>query len=156
MANQISKIESKQSVFQSKTSHLCFRIFIIGLLILSLSISLVQTATCSNSVPSSAATTTEKYSLNGYSFTYTVGIVGCPASNSLYYLYRLSSSNVAVRKVDTNGSQSWMASFAFYPIQKSLSVDAAEQSVYLASRTDPLVVLKLLAGDGSIVSQHQL
>ena len=108
MANQISKIESKQSVFQSKTSHLCFRIFIIGLLILSLSISLVQTATCSNSVPSSAATTTEKYtfeltlaalqknlfnlvfcSLNGYSFTYTVGIVGCPASNSLYYLYRL-------------------------------------------------------------------
>ena len=65
------------------------------------------------------------------------------------------SENVAVRKVDASGSQTWMASFAFFPIVKSLSVDAAEQSVYLASLTSPLVVLRLLTSDGSIASQHQ-
>ena len=65
-------------------------------------------------------------------------------------------NNAAVRKVDASGSQTWMASFVFQPILKSLSVDAAEQSVYLASSINPLIVLKLAASDGSIVSQHQL
>ena len=80
-----------------------------------------------------------------------------PVSNSLYYVYYLSSpTSSVVRKVDASGSQIWMASFAFYQILKSLSVDAAEQSVYLASKESPLAVLKLAASDGSIVSQHQL
>ena len=153
----MSKMKPKQSIRQSKASQLCFRIFITTILVLTAIISSVKTATCSSSVPSSAATTTEQCSFTGYD-TFTFGVVGGPVSNSLYYLYRLvsGSSNAAVRKVDASGSQTWMASFAFYPIQKSLSVDAAEQSVYLASRTNFLVVLKLSSSDGSVVSQHQL
>ena len=78
-------------------------------------------------------------------------------SNSLYYLYLVYTPNsAAVRKVDASGSQTWMASFAFQPITKSLSVDATEQSVYLASRENPIVVLRLAASSGSIVTQHQL
>ena len=64
--------------------------------------------------------------------------------------------NAVVRKVDASGSQSWIASFAFDSIRKSLSVDVAEQSVYLAQYYDPMIVLKLSAENGSIVSQHQL
>ena len=74
------------------------------------------------------------------------------------YILSVYSSPIraAVRKVDASGSQTWIASFVFWPIEKSLSVDAAEQSVYLASYTNPMVVVELLTSDGSIVSQHQL
>ena len=57
--------------------------------------------------------------------------------------------------MDASGSQTWVASFSFDPNTKSLSVDAAEQSVYLACYGSPMVVLKLAASDGSIISQHQ-
>ena len=67
-----------------------------------------------------------------------------------------STSSGAVRKVDASGSLTWMTSFALNPLIKSLSVDAAEQSVYLASKESPLVMLKLSSSDGSVVSQHQL
>ena len=73
-----------------------------------------------------------------------------------YILSVYTPSNAAIRKVDASGSQTWMVSFAFSPIVKSLSVDAAEQSVYLASRANPLIVAKLSASSGLIVSQHQL
>ena len=155
MADQKPKIKFKRQVLQLKPSRLYLQTLIMGLWVLAASISSVQTATCSSSVPSSAATTTEL--CNFSTTTYTFGIVVGPVSNSLYYLYALSSPNGSVvRKVDVSGSQTWMASFAFWPIIKSLSVDANEQSVYLESFTNPLVVLKLAASDGSIVSQHQL
>ena len=118
----------------------------------------VQTATCPPSVPHSA-TTTEQYSFTVNNLTQTLGVVGGQVSNSLYYMYYIYSSLsgiTGVRKVDASDSQTWMASFVFPPIGKSLSVDATEQSVYLASLTSPLVVLKLAANDGAIVSQHQL
>ena len=153
----MERIESKQSVLQSKTSRLRFQIFIVGLLMLSSRVSLVQTTTCPSSVPSSAKTTTEECNFIGES-AYTVGVVGGPVSNSLYYLIYLDTLNSAIiRKVDVTGSQSWMVSFSFsfHPIQKSLSVDATEQSVYLASQTNPLVVFKL-ASNASIVSQQAL
>ena len=158
MADQISKIKSKRQVFQLKSPHLCLQTLIVGLFMLALSICSVQTAICSPSVPSSAGITTEQYNFSGYNQIYTYGLSDGPVSNSLYYVYRIftTSNNAAVRKVDASGSQTWMASFDFWPIIKSLSVDAAEQSVYLVSYTTPLVVLKLAASDGSIVSQHQL
>ena len=157
MAYQMPKFKSKRQVLQLKPIRIFIQTMMIGLFMLALSICSVQTATCPSSVPSSAAMTTEQYSFLGYT-TYTDGIAAGPVSNSLYYLYGLSSTPImaAVRKVDASGSQTWMASFAFDPIIKSLSVDAAEQSVYLASYTNPLVVLKLAASGGSIVSQHQL
>ena len=156
MENQMKRIESKQSVLQSKTSRLCFRIFIVGLLMLSSSVSLVQTAICPSSVPSSAKSATEECNFIGES-AYTVGVVGGPVSNSLYYLiYLYPSISAIIRKVDATGSQSWLVSSLFHPIQKSLSVDATEQNVYLASQSYPLVVLKLLASNASIVSQQAL
>ena len=158
MADLISKIKSKRQVFQLKPPRLCFQTLMVCLWMLAASISSVQTATCPSSIPTSAATITEQCSFTGYITTKIYGIAVGPVSNSLYYLYRLSfpSDNAVVRKVDASDSQTWMASFGFYPTSKSLSVDAAEQGVYLSSFANPLVVFKLLASDGSIVSQHQL
>ena len=158
MENQMPKINSKRQVLQSKPPRLYLQTLMVGLLVLALSICSIQTATCPPSVPSSTATTTEQCSFSGYTNTYTDGMAVGPVSNSLYYLYGLSPSpNAAiVRKVDASGLQTWMASIGFWPINKSLSVDAAEQNLYLASSTNPLVVLKLAASGGSIVTQHQL
>ena len=157
MADQISKIKFKRLALQLKPPRPSLQTLMMGLWVLATSISSVQTATCPPSVPSSAATTTEQCSFTGFTTTWTQGVTVGPMSNSFYYLYLIASpANTAVRKVDASGSQTWMASFAFLPIEKSLSVDAAEQSVYLASLTNPLSVVKLAASDGSIVSQHQL
>ena len=157
MADQTSRIRSKQLVLQLKSPGLCFQTLLIGLWVLAASICSVQTAICPSSVSPFLATTTEQGSFSGYTDTQNYGLAVGIVSNSFYYLYCLSTPfKSAVRKVDASGTQNWMASFAFYPTSKSLSVDAAEQSVYLASMTNPLVVLKLAASGGSIVSQHQL
>ena len=74
----------------------------------------------------------------------------------MLFVYFISSNAAIIRKVDASGSQTWITSFEFNSIWKSLSVDAAEQSVYLVSLINPLFVLRLAASDGSIVSQHQL
>ena len=156
MADQISRIKSKQPELQLKPSRKSF-VLIVVLWVLVASICFVQTATCPSSVSSSAATNSEQYSFSGYTDSINYGIAGGPISNSLYYMYYLFSPySVAVRKMDALGSQIWMASLAFLAIRKSLSVDAAEQSVYLAELTSPLVVVKLTASNGSIVSQHRL
>ena len=44
-----------------------------------------------------------------------------------------------------------MAALLINPIVKSLTVDTLEQYVYVASRTNPLDVVRLGAGTGSIV-----
>ena len=156
MAYQIPKIKSKRKVLQLKPPRLCFQTLMVCLWVFVASICSVKTATCPSSIPSSAAMTTEQCSFAGYNIQ-TSGIAVGPVSNSLYYLYFLyTPNNAVVRKVDVSGSQTWMASFGFYPILKSLSVDAAEQSLYLASKENPLVVLKLTASGGSIVSQNLL
>ena len=157
MADQMSRIKYKQPVLQSKPSGLCF-VLMMSLCVLAVNICSVQTATCSSSVPPLTTTTTEQCSFTGYTLTKTYGVAEGQVSKSLYYLYWLStpSSSAVVRKVDASGSQTWMASFAFQPIIKCLSVDATEQSVYLSRFANPLVVLKLAASDGSIISQHQL
>ena len=158
MADQIPRIKLNWRVLKLKPFRFCFQALIVGLCVVAWSICSVKTATCPPSVPTSAATTTEQYSFSGYTDTYTVGVAVSPVSNSLYSLYAIFTTfySAAVRKVDASGSQTWMASFAYYPLPKSLSVDAAEQSLYLVILANPLVVLKLAASDGSIVSRHQL
>ena len=157
MADQIPKIKSKRQILQLKSPGQCFQTLIVGLFMLAWSICSVQTATCPSSVPSSSATTTEQCNFSGYTTTQTYGIAVGPVSSSLYYLYFISTpASAVVRKVDATGSQAWMASFIFDLISKSLSVDATEQNVYLASYPDPLVVLKLATSSGSILAQHQL
>ena len=58
--------------------------------------------------------------------------------------------------MDSSGTSVWLASIALYPSVKSLSVDASEQNVYFSGFVNPLVVLILSAGDGSIKNQHTL
>ena len=80
-------------------------------------------------------------------------------STSITYSPSVSSANihVAVKKVDVTGSINWMASYAFWPVIKSLAIDAAEQSVYFADYEGTnLIVLKLSTTDGAVVSQHKL
>ena len=157
MADQIQKTKSKAQVLQLKLPGLYLKTFMIGLFVLVASICSVLTATCPSSVPSSAATTIEECSFTGYSTTYTLGHTIGPVSNSIYYLFLISTpENTAVRRVDASGSQTWLASFALRQVWKNLSIDAAEQSVYIASLTNFLVVLKLAASNGALVSQHQL
>ena len=158
MADQKPKIKSKRQILQLEPPRPCLKTLMVGLFMLAWSICSVLAASWPSSVPSSAATTTEQCSFTGYSTTYTYGVVVGPVSSSLYYLYFISTPNsTVVRKVDASGSQTWMASFAaLYPAAKGMSVDAAEQSMYLASHTNPVVVIKMAASTGSIVSQHQL
>ena len=157
MDDQILRIKSKWLVLQFKPSRHYLQTLMVILCVLAASICSVQAAICPPSVPSSSATTMEQCSFSGYSITYTYGIAVGSVSNSLYYLYKLASPVIAaVRKINASGSQTWMASFAFNINIKCLSVDAAEQSVYLSSYTNPLEVLKLATSDGSIVSQHKL
>ena len=117
---------------------------------------LIRTVTsCPSSVPTSAGITTEQASFTGSSNILIRGVAAGKVSNSLYYLYDLSStSNVVVRKEDTSGSQLWMASFAFRPVIKSLSIDAQEQIVYFAQRIVPVVVMRLSSSTGAVVSQE--
>ena len=130
MARQISWIRSEQQVFQFQISQFLFRTLIFSLFIMTASIPSVRPSICPSSVPASAAMTIEKYTFSSYS-TSPFGTIQGPLSNSLYFLYKLSSSiKAAVRKVDASGSQIWVACFGFEPSAKSLSVDAAEQSVY--------------------------
>ena len=157
MAKQLSKIQLKRSVFRLKPSHFCIQAFIIGLWVLSASISLVYTAKCSSSVPSSVTTTSDQCSFSAGSAFFTFGVVGGPLSNSLYYSYRIYINDYAViRKVNASGSQIWMVTYGFFPSSKSLSVDAAEQCVYIWRSTPTMTVIRLSASNGSISSQHQL
>ena len=158
MVDQIPKTKSKPQVLQLKAPCLCLKTLMVGLCVLVLSICSVLTATCPASVPSSAIIVKEQCSFTGYTTIQTFKVAMGSVSNSLYYSYQLTSSsyNAAVRKVDASDSQIWVVSFAFDPIVKSLSVDAAEQYVYLARKTNPLTMLKLATSDGSIVSQHHL
>ena len=70
------------------------------------------------------------------------------------FMFVSSTSQVVVRKEDTSGSQLWMASFAFRPVIKSLSIDALEQTVYFAQRIAPVVVMRLSSSTGAVVSQE--
>ena len=91
MADQIPKIKSNRQVLQLKPPRIFLQTMMVGLFMLASSICSVQTATCPPSVPSSAATTTEQCSFSTYTYTYTGGVAVGPVSNSLYYLYLLSS-----------------------------------------------------------------
>ena len=158
MAGQIPKTKSNAQVLQIKRPHICLKTLTVGLCVLVASICSVQAATCPPSVPFYATITSEQCTFSGFSNIEHYGVAVGPVSSSLYYSYRIySPSNYsAVRKVNVSGSQTWIASFAFYSLVKCLSVDAAEQSVYLASFTNPLMVIRLAASDGSILNQHQL
>ena len=78
-------------------------------------------------------------------------------TQSIYIIIKYSQSvrspgaNWAIRKTKPDGSLAWMAAFSFVAILKSLSVSTLEQTVYVASNTNPLNVVRLRADTGAIV-----
>ena len=78
-------------------------------------------------------------------------------SELLIFKYLISSSKTAIRKTDANGALIWMAGLTGAPMYKSLSVDAAEQSVYLWMQTFPqITTISLSATTGSINSAYAM
>ena len=155
MAKQISRILSKWWVFEFNTPQLLFQTFMVILFVLIVSISSVETAIWPSPISSSSATTKQQCSISSTN-TETYGVTEGSVSKNLYFLYLINPSSTAIMRMNASGTQKWLASFAFYPILKSLSVDPSEKNVYLASWTDPLSVLWLDASDGSIVFQKKL
>ena len=157
MAILIFWIRCKQQVFHLKTSPHLFRTLILSLFIMTLSFPSVRSAICPSSVPASAAMTIETYNFSQYP-AFPFGTIQGPVSDNLYFLHQIlfGSNNAAVRKVNASGSQIWVTSFGVESSAKSLSVDAAKQSVYFSSYTSPLTVFRLNTTDGSVLSQHTL
>ena len=60
-----------------------------------------------------------------------------------------------IRKTNPDGSLAWMAALSFLPILKSFSVDTLEQYVYVAFYNNPLDVVRLGTGTGSIVDAQR-
>ena len=114
-------------------------------------INMIHWSTCPSS--SSNTITSEQCSFSGYTNTYTRNVVSGPVSASLYYLYNINTSTDkwVIRKANPDGSLAWMAALSFYSIITSLSVDTLEQHVYVAFYNNPLDVVRLGAGTGSIV-----
>ena len=158
MAEILSRISSKRPTIHLSSLSVYLKVINLALCLLVINISMVQTAICPKSVPSSASKTTEQSTFSGSTSTYVFAVIGDPVSNSLYYLYGITITIVktVLQKVDASASQTWLASFAFQSNTMSLSLDEAKQNVYLASSTSSLTVLKLSASNGAIVSQQLL
>ena len=114
-------------------------------------------STCPSSSLTSNLITSDQCSFSGYAVTQTLNVVLGPVSASLYYLYYIQypGDNWAIRKTNSEGSLAWMAALSLLPILKSLSVDALEQYVYVASTTSTLDVVRLRADTGAIVDAQR-
>ena len=66
-----------------------------------------------------------------------------------------SPANWALKRVDSDGSQRWIAAISFDPIMKSLSIDQNEQYIYLGGSTSPLDVIRFSTDTGSIVDAQR-
>ena len=62
----------------------------------------------------------------------------------------------SVRKVDSSNTEVWAVRVDLTPVPKSLSVDISEQNAYIASRTNPVDVVKLKTADGSVADAQRL
>ena len=73
-----------------------------------------------------------------------------------YIAYFVDATNLAIRKVYSNGLFLWMTALNFHPNMKSLAVDSLEQFVFISSYTSPLDVVRLATNTGSIVDAQRL
>ena len=122
---------------------------------MALCVSIANAGTCSSPPSGTASVVTETASFSGFSTSRMYKIVNGPVNNMLYSLMYVSTSdNAVVRKTDTSGVQSWIASFAFLPIAKSLAIDSTEQNVFIASKTTPMIVLRISASTGAVTEQN--
>ena len=63
---------------------------------------------------------------------------------------------MGVRKTDTSGVQSWIFSFNFIPVAKSLAIDSTENDVLFAKLSNPIQVFRFSASTGNYVSYSTL
>ena len=148
---------NSRSVFPLLSSKKTCKITKCAIIVLILClISTIRWSTCPSSSSTSNTITSEQCSFSGYIVTNTRNVVSGPVSASLYYLYSISTpSNWAIRKTNADGSLAWMSALSLWPIIKSLSVDTLEQHVYVASSNNPLDVVRLGTGTGSIVDAQR-
>ena len=97
----------------------------------------------------------EQSSFTGPTSTQIYGVKIGPVSNSTYLMYGLSSQT-AIRKIYANGTLNWMTGITGATLPKSLSIDAAEQSVYLCLKPNPFITISLSASTGSIISAYAM
>ena len=125
-------------------------------LILSCIIPLCNWFACSTSTSISNTITSDQFNFTGFSSTSAHNVVLGPVSNSLYYLYHISTpSTSVVRKLNPDSYLAWMAVVSFWPIQKSLTVDPSENYAYIASNTNPLDIVRFGSSTGSIVDSQR-
>ena len=112
--------------------------------------------TCSYSIPNSNVIFTNQARFLGYTNTYTHNIISGPISNSLYYLFYVSTpNNAAIRKLNPDETLDWMVVLAFLPLLKSLSVDPGELYFYVGAVNNPLDVVRMQTSSGGIVSSQR-
>ena len=117
----------------------------------------IHGSTCPSSSSTSDVIASEQCSFSGYADSQTYNVALGPVSASLYYLYYINTpgNSWGIRKTNPDGTLAWMAALSFRPIVKGLSIDTLEQYVYVGSYTNPLNVIRLGAGTGSIVDAQR-
>ena len=113
--------------------------------------------TWSSSVPQANAIIRQGDYYTGFTAADTYAIEVGQNSGNIYILeYITSSDQMVVRRVLSDFSNSWIASFLNSPLPKSLKVDSSETNIYVAAKTNPIDILKLDATTGAIITTNQL
>ena len=114
--------------------------------------------TCSSSIKSSQAITSQTNSYTGYSSSYNDGIIPGPVSNSLYYMTAiyLSAYSTVIRKINSDESLDWMKTVLLNPLMKSLSVDDQENHIYFGAISASMGVWRLKANTGAYIDSQTL
>lgn len=124
---------------------------------MALCVSITNAVTCSTPLTGLMSKSTETATILGYDYYSRLNRVVAGTSNMLYSLIYISTPiRAVIRKTDASFVQSWIVSFSFSPISKSLSVDSSEQNVFVASQTTPIVVFRISASTKAVNEQNSL
>ena len=126
----------------------------MNILLLIPLIPLCLCAKCPDSNSSSNTITSVYDSFTGSSYVRTYGVATGSVSSSTYYTYYINFSNNfkwAIRKINVDGSQAWMAAVGYELKPKSLAVDLNEQYLYIVVFNSGLSVVKFAWSTGNIV-----
>ena len=109
-------------------------VILIEISMLSLLLPLCFSLTCPSSSSKSNVISTEKFNFaNPFDKADVKGVSSGPVSDSLYYMFSNSDPPfTALRKVNKDNYAEWMISLSEKWIERSLSVDSKEKSIYLA------------------------
>ena len=149
------RINFSMTGYRNKYQLIAIFIFIF---VISFTVDWSSWSSCPSSVSSSNAIYTESDSFSGFSSCIGETIKIGPSSGSIYYAYPITSPDTAVvRRVSTDGTQTWMAAYQLTLASRSLWLDDSEQNVYIASYIASEVdVIRMYASTGAVVSVQVL